>query len=78
MNRVAQAMSLKNTEYCNPHGLSCRANHSTAFEQGKLAASCMKYSREFFTLVNTKVHNAVTYLPVERACKVLNMDELDL
>lgn len=38
----------------------------------------MKYSREFFAIVNTKVHNAVTYLPVSRASKVLKMSEEEL
>ena len=64
MNRVAQMLNLKFTEFANPHGLSSKANHSTAFELGKLAAYAMKYSREFFAIVNSKVHNAVTYLPI--------------
>jgi len=78
MNRVAVVMNLKNTEFTNPHGLSSKANHSSALELAKLAAYGMKYSRDFFTLVNTKVHNAVTYLPLERASKVLKIHELDL
>lgn len=73
MNRVAQVMNLKYTEFTNPHGLSSAGNHSTAYELGKLAAFGMKYSQEFFTVVNTKVHNAVTYLPIARASKVLKM-----
>ena len=67
MNRVAAALHLKQTWFANPHGLADKANHSTAFELGKLACHCMRNCKEFNTVVTTKVHNAVTYLPVERA-----------
>jgi D-alanyl-D-alanine carboxypeptidase len=78
MNRVALVLNLKHTEFSNPHGLSSKANHSTAFELGKLAAYAMKYSRHFFTIVNTKVHNAVTYLPISKAARVLKTTEEEL
>lgn len=54
MNRVAKkVLHLKHTHYSNPHGLSDRSNHSTAFEQAILASYAMKIP-EFANIVNTR------------------------
>jgi len=44
MNRLAAKMNLKNTNFNNPHGLSDKANHSTAYELGRLCCHCMRSS----------------------------------
>lgn len=37
MNKVAQKLGLKNTNFANPHGLSEKGNKSTAAELGRIA-----------------------------------------
>jgi D-alanyl-D-alanine carboxypeptidase (penicillin-binding protein 5/6) len=78
MNRVAISLHLSRTQFANPHGLSDKSNHSTAFELAKLACHCMRGYKDFEKMVNTKAHNAITYLPIKKAAEVLNkpIDEL--
>ena len=84
MNRVAKNLvHLKKTNYTNPHGLSDRSNHSTAFEQALLANFAMKFP-EFTKIVNTKHYVSRSYLPVKRVekhfCKLKTqeLEESDL
>lgn len=84
MNRVAKHLvHLKKTNYANPHGLTDRSNHSTAFEQALLASFTMKIP-EFAKIVNTKSYSATSYLPVKRVekhfCKIKTheLEESDL
>ncbi len=38
MNRKAKALGLKNTQFCNPHGLSAEGHYTTAYELARLTA----------------------------------------
>ena len=78
MNRVAAKLNLKTTNFNNAHGLSDKANHSTAYELGRLCVHCLKNSKLFADLVNTKVHNAVTYLDINKAAVLLKSTKADL
>ena len=42
MNQTALKLHLKQTRFANPHGLSDKANHSTATELAILSAAVMK------------------------------------
>jgi D-alanyl-D-alanine carboxypeptidase (penicillin-binding protein 5/6) len=42
MNSTAMRLHLKTTKYTNPHGLSDKANHSTANELAQLSSFAMK------------------------------------
>lgn len=42
MNKLSKTLSLKNTSFSNPHGLSDKGNRSTASEIGKLSVIFMK------------------------------------
>ena len=42
MTKTAKELGLKNTKYGNPHGLPHQDAKSTAFDQCRLAALCMK------------------------------------
>jgi hypothetical protein len=74
MNRAAAKLNLKNTNFTNPHGLSDKANHSSAFELARLCSHCMKNSPLFAELVSTKLHHAVTYLDVQRASNLFKLE----
>jgi D-alanyl-D-alanine carboxypeptidase (penicillin-binding protein 5/6) len=74
MNREAARLKLKNTNFTNPHGLSDKANHSSAFELARLCSHCMKNCAFFAELVNTKVHHAVTYIELSRASKLMQIE----
>lgn len=74
MNRAAAKLNLKNSNFTNPHGLSDKANHSSAFELARLCAHCIKNCPPFAELVNTKVHHAVSYLEIQRASKLMQIE----
>ncbi len=42
MNIMAKKLHMKQTTYTNPHGLSEKANHSTAYELAYLSSHAMK------------------------------------
>ena len=53
MNQTALKLHLKQTRFANPHGLSDKANHSTATELAILSAAVMKIPL-IRKIVNTK------------------------
>jgi len=58
MNKTATKLSLRNTSFANPHGLSEKGNKSTAADLGRLAVSCMG-NPTIAVIVNTKEYTAV-------------------
>jgi D-alanyl-D-alanine carboxypeptidase len=42
MNIMAKKLHMKQTNYTNPHGLSEKSNHSTAYELAYLSSHAMK------------------------------------
>lgn len=42
MNIMAKKLHMKQTNYTNPHGLSEKSNHSTAYELAYLSSYAMK------------------------------------
>jgi len=53
MNKMAQILDMKSTNYANPHGLNHSKNYSSAYDQAILSLHCLKDST-FRTVVNTK------------------------
>lgn len=43
MNKNAIALGMKNTNFCNPHGLPHQEAKSTASDMAKLCCVCMEY-----------------------------------
>jgi D-alanyl-D-alanine carboxypeptidase len=69
MNAVVPKLHLKHTRYTNPHGLSDKANHSTANELAQISAYAMKHPL-FREIVSTKQHHTrETFLPLARFIK---------
>ena len=54
MNREAQRMGLKNTQFANSHGLPSKANYSTAEDLAVLAANVIKDYPEFYKIDSLK------------------------
>ena len=53
MNKMAQAVGMRCTNYTNPHGLNNISNHSSAYDQAILSLHCLK-NPLFKKIVNTK------------------------
>ena len=69
MNAVVPRLHLKHTKYTNPHGLSDKANHSTANELAQISVYAMRHPL-FKEIVNTKqYHTQNTYFPLARFLK---------
>lgn len=69
MNAVVPRLHLKHTKYTNPHGLSDKANHSTANELAQISVYAMRHPL-FREIVNTKqYHTQNTYFPLARFLK---------
>lgn len=62
MNVTARKLCLKSTNFTNPHGLSDKGNHSTAFELALLSNHLLKVPI-LKKIVNTIEHKTITYLP---------------
>jgi len=71
MNKYAQKLKLKKTNYTNPHGLANKANHSSAADVAQLSCYAMK-NPIFAKIVDTKEHNTMTYMLKKEYTK-LNM-----
>ena len=69
MNLQVKALFLKNTKFTNPHGLSDKANHSTAYELCKIASHAIRVPL-IATIVNTKEFKTTTYLPAKKLTKI--------
>jgi len=55
MNKQAEILSLKNSFYDSPHGLSNSSNKSTAYDVCRLSTYAMKIEK-FRTIVSTKFY----------------------
>ena len=73
MNKTARKVSMKNTNYANPHGLADKANHSSALELAFLANHAMR-NETFRQIVNTKTFSSVNFLPLKRCKRLPNYE----
>ena len=55
MNKIAKDLNLKQTCFCNPHGLVNKFNKSNAFEISLLSQEAIK-SPFILKIINSKVH----------------------
>lgn len=62
MNRLGKTLGMLDTNLANPHGLSNRSSHSTAFDLAKLCTYSMKNSI-FRKIVNTQTYEYSYKLP---------------
>ena len=68
MNQTATKLRLTQTKYTNPHGLSDKANHSTAFDQALLSTQVIKVPL-IRLIVSCKTHRTSCYYPLKRILK---------
>jgi len=61
-NTATKKYYLKSTNFSNPHGLSDKANHSSAFELAIISNHLLKVPI-LRKIVNTISYNGMTYLP---------------
>lgn len=68
MNNTAKKYYLKSSHFSNPHGLSDKSNHSSAFELAVLSNHLLKVP-VLRKIVNTVSYNGMTYMPYEKIKK---------
>ena len=76
MNVTAQKFFLRSTFFTNPHGLSDKGNHSTAFELAQISNQLIKVPL-LRKIVNTKSHSGLTYIPNDCFLKLFRKAETE-
>lgn len=56
MNRRARELGMKDTHFCNPHGLEASEHYTSAYDLALVSREAMKYE-DFRRVVSTKTHN---------------------
>lgn len=64
MNHEAIKLHMKNSSFSNPHGLSDKANKSSANDMLRLAMAALKYDL-FKEIVNTYLHHSNVVFDME-------------
>ena len=74
MNRKAKKLGLKNTHFCNPHGLHNDDHYTTALELARLTA-CAYEKKEIRKAIRTRVHT-IRSVRYHRAWTLYSTDSL--